>query len=213
MIIDRYRAVGLAANPFAVEASAGTGVFVDRGLPDPPPPGSATLVQVIGDKGAGKTTHVRRWRSLVDGPYHYVPRSPRRDRWRRPPVGPIVYADEIDRMPAPVRRAWFRALARSRSTVVAGTHRDLTAPARRAGLAVRTHRLDPADEAILRTFVEQRIDATSLAGGTERALLLDDDDIALVHRESGGNLRVAESLLHVLVAERVDASSQTHLTG
>lgn len=204
-VVDRYRAAGLDGNPFAVELFAGGDhrLFVDRGLPAPPPPGSATLVQVIGGKGAGKTTHVLRWRSLTDGPYHYVRRRPCSSRWKRPPIGALVYADEVDRMPWPVRRGWLRRAARSGATIVAGTHRDLTGPARRAGLRVITHRLDPADVATLRCMVERRIDRASITGVP--ALLLDDHDMTEVHRRSDGNIRTAETILHELVAERVHA--------
>lgn len=212
MIVDRYRAAGLRGNPFAAEGFAGDIVelFVDRGLPEPPAPGSSTLVQVIGEKGAGKSTHVLRWRGLVDGPYHYVPRRPVSQRWGRPPVAALVYADEIDRMPGPVRHRWFRASARIGATIVAGTHRDLSAAARRAGLQVLTHHLLPADAVTLRCVIERRLDHARVA--RTPAGLLDDHDIAEVHRLCGGNIRMAESLLHDMVAERVHAIEPRHST-
>ncbi len=204
MFIDRYQAAGLRCNPFAFEAlaPADAAQFVDRGLPAPPPPGSATLVQVIGDKGAGKTTHVMMWRRQAPGPYHYVPRDPRRDRWIAPPVAPLVYGDELDRMPWTVRRRWFRRLAQIGATVVAGTHRDLTAPAQRAGLRVVTHHLGPVDRATLDAVIDCRLRAVSLSSRPVPDVLR-ESDVADVHERSGGNLREAERLLHEVVAERV----------
>lgn len=212
MIVDRYRAAGLSGNPFAVEVFAGDipGLFVDRGLPEPPPPGSSTLVQVIGEKGAGKSTHVLHWRNLTAGPYHYVPRRPYVNRWDRPPIAALVYADEIDRMPWPVRFRWFRASARVGATIVAGTHRDLAGPARRAGLQVITHRLVPADEATLHEVIERRLQHVSVGGIPSQ--LLAELDIAVAHRRCGGNIRIAETMLHDMVAERVHAIEPRHST-
>ncbi len=217
--VDRYRAAGLLGNPFAHESVGGEGVeggegaawFVDRGLPDPPPAGSGTLVQILGDKGAGKTTQVMHWRRRSRGPYHYVPQLPRRARWLAPPVAPLVYADEIDRMPATLRRRWFGHLARARSTLVAGTHDDLAAPARRAGLAVVTHHLGPADIATFRQVVERRLRHASVSPSTVPQLL-SEEDVVDVHARSGGNLRLAEWLLHEVIADRVRSVEPARLT-
>lgn len=69
-MIDRYRQAGLACNPFAFDIGRPIPP-VDRGLAVPSYR-PATLVQVVGDQGAGKTTQVQAWRSVVAGPYHYV---------------------------------------------------------------------------------------------------------------------------------------------
>ena len=207
--LDRYQAVGLRNNPFAADdliddepADPAGPWFVSRGLPSPPPPSSRTLVQVIGDQGAGKTTHVRRWRSLTPGPYHYVPRRPYLQRWRRPPVGPVVYADEIDRMPRPIRWVWFRALARASSTAVTGTHIDLTRRAERAGLTVITHRLGPIDRSTLKAIIEARLRSAATGHGPI-TVEFDDDDITRIHHKSQGSVREAEIICHELLAERV----------
>ncbi len=204
VFVDRYRAAGLSGNPFAVEALTrnDTETFVDRGLATPPPPASATLVQVIGDKGVGKTTHVMEWRRRAPGPYHYVPRAPSRDRWRTPPVAPLVYADEIDRMPRPVRYRWFRQLGEIGATIVAGTHNDLSAPARRAGLSVVSHQLGPVDLATLAVVVDRRFRDAGLSVD-HGAIMISERELSDVHERSCGNLRAAERLLHQLVATRV----------
>jgi hypothetical protein len=207
-ILDRYHAVGLTGNPFSVHVhDADTDVidvewFVDRGIPDPPGPGRATLVQVIGEQGAGKSTHLAHWRRHRPGPHHYVPRSPYRTRWHRPPVGPLVHGDEIDRMPIPLRSWWFHRLGRRAATVVIGSHRDLSRPARRAGLTVRTHHLAPVDARELGEVVRRRLAAAALPG---RQLLVSftERDLRAVLDASGGNLRAADGLCHRLVAQRV----------
>lgn len=206
MIADRYHQHGLRANPFAVPQPIPSqpGSFIDRGLPDPPGASSATLVQVIGDKGAGKSTQVFEWQRREPGPYHYVPPRPYRSRWARPPIADLVYADEIDRMPVPLRSRWFRKLAVTGATVVAGTHVNLASVAHRAGLAVVTHRLGPASVATVRAVLEARVLQASIVDVTS-SFRLTNADIVDLHARSQGSLRTAEVLAHELVAQRVHA--------
>jgi len=179
---------------------------VPRGLPEPPVARSKTLVQVIGDQGAGKTTHVQHWRRSAPGPYHYIPRRPYRGRWLTGPVGELVYGDEIDRMPRVLRRWWFRQLARVEATVVIGTHKDLTRLGKRFGFTVRTHELPALDEETLGTIINRRLQTHAL--DTRPVLVsFDSADIKRIFDKSDGSLRVAEVLCHELLAERVLYSS------
>ena len=210
MIVDRYVAHGLQANPFAV-GSQGTGAqffFVERDLPDPPLASSCTLVQVIGDKGAGKSTQLECWRRRAPGPYHYVPPRPYRSRWARPPVEQRVYADEIDRMPALLRWRWMRKLASKGATVIAGTHVDLESAAKRAGLCVVTHRLGPADLATVRAVLSERVRRAAVHGIAAPAFELTEAEMVDIHQRCDGSLRNAEILAHEVVARRVRAEEQ-----
>jgi len=201
---DRYRDAGLTGNPFGGKEHTGGGaMFVTRGLPDPPPSGSATLVQVIGEKGAGKTTQLHVWRERNMGPYHYVPPEPYRHRWRPPPVAPIVYGDEIDRMPWPLRWLWLRRLAADRATAIIGTHVDLSAIAAGCGLAVVTHRLEPVDRATLDAIIEARLRGAARVSAGHLRFRFSDADLHAIHAESGGSIRDAEVHCHKLLAQRV----------
>lgn len=206
-MIDRYHRVGLRRNPFAAPGPTGISgdAFVSRGLPTPPPPGRRTLVQVIGDEGAGKTTHIHQWRRLRPGPYHYIPRQPYRSRWADGPVGPIVYGDEINRMPVPVRRRWFKGLAAIDATLVIATHSDLSSVGRRFGFATVTHRLPPLDLDTFTRIVEHRLAAEAIdptGGGRFR---FDQGEVELIFHRSSGQLRDAEDLCHMLLAERIQS--------
>lgn len=202
MIHDRYNAAGLRHNPFAFDVADGADVFIDRGLPAPPPPGSRTMVQLIGDKGAGKTTQLHAWRRARASTYHYVPETPYADRWSRPPLDHLIYADEVDRMPAVLRLWWFAQLSRADSTVVIGTHADLSRQARRAGLKVISHEFGPVDLDTMRAVAHQRVRAASKAGATE--FVLDDKHIVRAHERARGSIRAAEGLLHQTVAALVE---------
>lgn len=234
-MIDRYFQAGLTQNPFThrVVAANPDATFVGRGLGSPPPPASHTLVQVIGDKGAGKTTQVQSWRRRVDGPYHYIPESPYRARWAEPPVGELVYGDEIDRMPSPLRHRWFQKLGQRCATVVIGTHVDLSTVARRHGFVVVTHKLGAVDIETLRKVIDTRLTAVASApdgtadcpgdrgvsaenrrlrrsarafpaGSAGPSFSIDDRALAEIHALAAGSLRTAETLLHQYVAGQVE---------
>ena len=212
---DRYRLVGLRGNPFAAAPPIGgpagrgrdeSGIgawFVDRGVTPPPSPGSRTLVQVIGAQGMGKSTHLAEWRRLRPGPYHYIPRRPYRARWHTPPVELLVYGDEIDRMPIPLRTQWFSRLAGIGATVAIGTHRDLTGIARRAGFEVRTHHLRPVSRAELVLVLERRLSAASVSASDQPTMMFTEADVDSIFAECGGNLRAADAVSHRVLAERV----------
>ena len=199
---DRYQEFGLSRNPFIARSSVDEKprTFVDQGLGSPPPPGSHTLVQVIGDSGVGKSAHLNVWRSLTPGPYHYIVRTPYHSRWRLPPVAPIVYGDEIDRMPKLLRHRWFRSLSRIGATVVIGTHVNLRKLGEGAGFDVITHRLEPFDEETLATFLQRRI-AEATVG--ESPIELSPAEISQIFKTSKGNPGRAEVAAHQLIAARV----------
>lgn len=221
---DAYRAAGLRANPFALppdpddvdpedphgsepgdpgpEDDPRRGE-IDRGLGPAPEPAAAALIQLVGDRGAGKSTQLRRWRRDRPGPHHYVVRHPYRLRWARPPTGPLVYGDEIDRLPVPLRWWWLRALARAGATLVIGTHRDLGALGRWFGFEVITHRLGPVSRDELQRMVAARLAAATLDPHHPPDGILDPGDVAAIHACCGGSIRRAELLSHELVADRV----------
>ncbi len=207
---DRYRSAGITHNPFAAPQASDPPViaFVDRGLPAPPPPGSTTLVQVLGESGLGKSSQLAHWSEASPGPYHYIPRRPYLDRWATPP-GPIdgatIYGDEIDRMPVPLRRRWFHRLARAASTLVVGTHVDLRTLGEASGFSVITHELQPVDHHTLRTIIERRLEAVKLPSRSDGALEIrfSDSDIDRVLEASNGVPGEADVWCHQILAEIV----------
>lgn len=205
MSTDRYRAVGLACNPFAIELQIerGAELFVERGLPVPAAAGSAALVQVIGDRGYGKTTQLMQWRRQAPGPYHYVEREPYWRRWQRPPIAGLVYADEVDRLPLPLRWQWFRRAAAQSATLVIGTHEDLAGAATRAGLRVTTHRFDSLTLPLLQQVIAKRWHAARAEGSRAAPLQLSAEQVSHIFAQSNGSLRQAEIVGHTLVADLV----------
>ncbi len=202
---DRYLQAGLKSNPFIAAPMTGppSETFVSRGLPDPPTSGENTLIQVIGEQGYGKSTHIHYWRSLQDGPYHYIPKRPYRQRWVQPPVEAVTYGDEIDRMPKPLRLRWFQRLSKLNATLIIGTHKDLEPIARKAGFTtVTTHHLEPMNKETFSQVVQRRLDFSSAQNG-QPVFTFSETDLDYIFSESGGVPREADAVCHRLLAERL----------
>ncbi len=204
---DRYQSVGLDRNPFTAPGlgAPACAAFVSRGIPNPPPAWSRALVQVVGDSGFGKTSQLEQWRSAAPGPYHYIPRRPIRERWSRAPLAAqsngVIYGDEIDRMPRPVRRRWFSQLATHNVTLIIGTHVDLSRLGRRTGFDVITHQLRPFDRATLQEAIDLRL--RSVATGDHIPELFTTTDVDEIFVSSGGVPEEADVICHGLLAQRV----------
>jgi hypothetical protein len=203
---DPYLRCGLRANPFAHGAGGpqDEAGWVDRGLPSAAPPGQCRLVQVIGVKGAGKSSTLRRWHAAVPGPWRYVP--PGMARLRPLPVAPLVYWDEADRAPAALRRWAWRKAVRRRATVVVGTHVDLESEARAAGLAVHSVLLPALTAGELTLWAAERFAAVSVTVavvGADPGWSLPGPVAADIALRAGASWRVAGDLLHVWVAQEI----------
>ena len=196
--LDPYRAAGLRHNPFVAEPTPGVDprVRIDVGLrPDP----GAAVVELVGCKGAGKTTHLMAWLDGDTARYRHV--APGTDRLRRLPVGPVggtLAWDEVDRVPGPLlRRAVGRARRRG-TRVLLGTHVP-------TGLADQSLTLPAPTPALVSDFAARRIAAAALGTGTT-ALHLTDDVAREVAAASDGCWWAVGTALHVWAAGQVRAA-------
>ena len=196
---DPYLQSGLERNPFVAEAAPGVARehWIDRGFPDPPPWRAGHVVQLIGPKGAGKTSHMLRWVGRATGPYVHV--EPGWGRLTSLPTGRVVYWDEADR--ALFVRIALRRQRHVGGMTIVGVHRSLEPEARAIGLTVTTYELAKLTTDDLTRFAAARIEA---CGG--RFASWADLPFASIARESAGSLRRAGELLHVAVAARVEGS-------
>jgi hypothetical protein len=199
ILADPYRRCGLRQNPFAYENedSAIEATWVQRGRPPTVDPGRRRLIQVVGVRGAGKTSTLRGWRAEAPGPWLCVPPGIR--RLQPLPIAGLVYWDEADRAPAVLRRWAWRTAYRRGATVVAGTHVDLESEARAAGLAVDTVTLAPISAAELVAWAAQRFAAI----GADPSWALPDPVAADLAGRAGASWRTAGDLLHSWVAGEV----------
>lgn len=203
-----YTALGLAYNPFIAEQRPGVEPALWLKRPDQPAAPHAAqgqLLQLIGPKGAGKTSLLLRWKEIQPGPYHYV--APGLARYCWPPFASIVYWDELDRLAAPVCWLSLRYAALRRITIVAGTHRDLGKLAERCGLQVCSYLFPAISASLLQSWANQRIAAASLPGSSP-TLALDLSKAKEIAAQVGPSWREAAVRLHIWAAQQAQHSSR-----
>jgi hypothetical protein len=196
--LNPYQALGLSRNPFVAEQESGVlpSLWLDRGFSQAPEPGAGKLIQFLGEKGAGKTSHLKHWQQQTGGAYCYYPPSPK--RWRFPAVDAIAYWDEADRIPLPILVMSLALAAQRRSTIVIGTHVDLAWVA--CGLAVTTIAFPPLDATTLMHWVNLRIHAVRLPD-EDLGLHLTPEQAAEIVAIVGSSWRDAADQLHMWAAQ------------
>ena len=114
-------------------------------------PGCALLF--LGEAGRGKTSHLLGTRThFPDAPYvHLTEGEP------VPPIptAPLVFVDELQRMPRRMRRRLFR---RPNASFVIGSHLDHSAEMRAAGLNVKTVTVASRSPEQLAKIIQTRIE-------------------------------------------------------
>ncbi|MGB3765534.1 MAG: hypothetical protein WA947_03160 [Phormidesmis sp.] len=203
--LNPYLSLGLQRNPFVLEDSLAIApsLWIDRSYSAPPMPRAKQLIQLIGVKGAGKTSHLKRWQAQTGGTYCYYP--PGWQRLKMPDVGPIAYWDEADRIPFAYLLVGLLAAVGDHSTIVAGTHTDLSRAAFMVGLPVKTIRIARFDDALLQQWANRRIEAVRIAN-VACELRLDSKKAKEIAADANGSWREAADQLHVWAARRAIAA-------
>ncbi len=206
MWIDPYQQLGLRCNPFIAEQIPGVpaDLWLDRGFSQAPSPGTQTLVQLIGDKAAGKTSHLLHWQQQTGGSYAYYP--PGWGRWKIPPVEAIAYWDEADRIPIPVLLGSLAYATRRQATIVVGTHVDLRWAAYWTGLKVQTIEFPVITFEEIKSWANRRIAAVQLPNVSSVELSLDTETLEEILAQSNNSWRTIATHLHIWVAKIANQS-------
>ncbi|QDT63922.1 hypothetical protein [Calycomorphotria hydatis] len=198
-----YHAIGLSRNPFIAEQSPGVTeeFWLERSECESiqPLPNQKRLIQLIGVKGAGKTSQLLHWQAQTGGPYCYVP--PRWERWRLLKLGDVAYWDELDRLPLPLRELLFFRASRQRSTIVAGTHIDVSTSAKRMGMTVTTVQFSAITGEQVIAWASPRIRA---------ARLKNSDNRLEIPPKLAEEIAIAESPSWRQIADRLHVWTQNH---
>lgn len=154
-----------------------------------------SAVQLIGDAGRGKTTHLLSLHHrLPDSAYVYLPED---EPCPAIPAGNPLLIDEAQRLPRAVRRA----VIRSELPLVLATHRDLTSTLRRGGYQVLTRRIGgEPDPRRLRKLLNRRVRWCRLNDGPVPELS-QADARDLVAR-FGSDIRAIEAFLYDRVQQQ-----------
>ncbi|NJN74046.1 MAG: hypothetical protein HC799_15155 [Limnothrix sp. RL_2_0] len=209
-MINLYNAIGLGRNPFVAKDNLTNAeeTWLDRGYSTAPKIKAKQLVQILGDKGFGKSSHLNHWRSPTGGSYCYYP--PGLGRWKFPKVEPIVYWDEADRIPFIFLIPALLWASLTHATIAAGTHRDLSFWAKLCGLTVTTITLPPVDAETLQTWAIAEINAVTLPGQT-CPLHLSIPEAETIIKKAHGSWRSATDYLHIWAAAIAKQTEQNNL--
>jgi hypothetical protein len=145
------------------------------------------VVQIVGDSGRGKTTHLLALHAQHPGSV-YVRMHEGEDRWRGPvPTRGVFLLGEAQRL----RAGDLRRLLAAGLSVGLGTHDDLS-PA--AGRPLRTVRADVMDTARLRAIVNRRLEWARRGPGPVPAV--PDAVLTLLVARHGTDVRAIEGVLY-----------------
>jgi len=198
---DPYHKIGLRRNPFIApdNLEIPSQRWLDFGFSQAPPIQKRLFWQVIGEKGAGKTSHLLHWRQQTGGVYYYC--QPGWKRWLLPPVAKIAYWDEANRIPLPLL---LISLWRSRlinATIVAGTRDNLAKFPDLLGFEVTTITLSTLCVENVLQWVKNWIEAERLSPLIPVCLELTTDNAKKIIADSQGSWRKAANYLHIWAAQ------------
>jgi hypothetical protein len=176
--------LNLRRNPFGeppVEARAALAIV------DLPELRAGDPVQLIGDSGRGKTTHLLALRARHPGAV-YERLHEGESRLRTPaPSGGVFLLDEAQRLnPADLRRLFAGSLV-----LALGTHDDLSPI---AGRPLRTVRVDVVDVARLRAIVDRRLEWARREPGP--VPVVTDAVLSVLVARHGTDVRAIEGTLY-----------------
>jgi hypothetical protein len=170
-------------------------------------------LEIAGGQGHGKTTHMRVLHARfletpfvlveADGGWSVVGGQAQRSRFGALPSAPLLFVDEVDRLPARARRR----LLRRRASFVLGTHGRHGPELEAAGLEWRRVEMGALGRSTLRRIVDRRIEGarrdTGPLPGIDDAVL---DGLLAAH---GQDVRsMFEALYDIFEARRAAADGR-----
>lgn len=183
--------LNLRRNPFGeltvAERTAGAIVDCDAALRHLALPRS--VVQVIGEKGFGKTTHLLALAAhFVENAYVHIPEG---QRAAIPETGEPLLIDEAQRMTLLQRWRTFRSDRR----LILGTHTDFESALRRAGRPILTIAANQfTDELRVHTLLNARVQAARRADGQIPAITI--STASKLFAQFGSDIRSMEHAMY-----------------
>jgi hypothetical protein len=175
---------------------------------------SPQFIQLLGTKGAGKTSHLLHWQQQTGGDYYYqkpwdwrsIPPF-QSDQWSIK----VTYWDEANRIPTPTLIWALKGAYHHRLTVVVASHINLAPIARFSGYPIHTIRLNCLTLPHLQRWISQQFQAEFLPGrspGQELALKhiqhqLTEAFLTEIIKQSQGSWRRTATLLHRWLAQQI----------
>ncbi len=198
---DPYHRLGLHRNPFIAPDNLEIPPqrWFDFGFSQPPSLQKRLFWQVIGEKGAGKTSHLLHWQRQTGGTYYYC--QPGWKKYSLPPVDAIAYWDEANRIPLFLLLTSLWQARCLNATIVVATHDDLSQIASLCGLMVKTITLNTLCTDNLLEWAKKLIEAERLSPLIPINLQLTADRAQKIVLMSQNSWRKAANYLHIWAAE------------
>ncbi|MGD1911517.1 MAG: hypothetical protein ACFB2X_11850 [Rivularia sp. (in: cyanobacteria)] len=198
-----YHKLGLQRNPFTAPDNLEIPPqrWFDFGFSQAPPIQKRLFLQVIGEKGAGKTSHLLHWKQQTGGVYYYC--QPGWKAWLLPPVAKIVYWDEANRIPLPLLLISLWLAHSINATIVSGTHNNLAKFASLFSFEIKTIRLSTLCVENLLQWSKKLIESERLSPSIPIRLELTTDNARKIVADSQGSWRKAATFLHIWAARVV----------
>ena len=214
--LDPYHSFGLKRNPFFApqDLQIERDRWLDFGYSQAVSPGQRLFVQFLGEKGAGKTSHLLHWQQQTGG--HYFYQAPW--QWQTfPPCQPdptgvaITYWDEANRIPLPTLAWALKKAYKLQLTVVVGSHQNLAPLARLVGYKTKSIDLDHLTLPRLKCWINQHFLSELLPERSREQNLafeqlqnkLTDQFLLTILNESAGSWRRTATILHRWLAQQV----------
>ena len=214
--LDPYHSFGLRRNPFFApqDLHIERDRWLDFGYSQAVSPGQRLFVQFLGEKGAGKTSHLLHWQQQTGG--HYFYQAPW--QWQTlPPCQPdkmgaaIAYWDEANRIPLPTLIWALKRAYKLKLTVVVGSHQNLALFARLVGYQTQTFHLDHLTLPRLKCWINQHLIAELLPERSREQNLafqqlqnqFTDQFLLTILNEAEGSWRRTATILHRWLAQQV----------
>jgi hypothetical protein len=214
--LDPYHSFGLKRNPFFApqDLQIEGDRWLDFGYSQAICPGQRLFIQFLGEKGAGKTSHLLHWQKQTGG--HYFYQAPW--QWQTlPPTQPdlqgtaIAYWDEANRIPLPILIWALKQACKLQVAVVVGSHQNLAPLARLVGYQTKTIHLNHLTLPRLKCWINQHFIAEFLPERSPEQTLafqqlqnkLTDQFLLTILNESAGSWRKTATVLHRWLAQQV----------
>lgn len=169
--------------------------------------GQGFVVQLLGHKGRGKTSHLMALRRhFPEASYRHFPEEGPRPNSLAEVLAapefadaPVLFLDETQRIPRRVRRALFRELRERGRSLVIGTHKNHQRQIRAAGLQLVTHEVRGLSPAKLLAVCERRFALAARRPAPAAVPSLGPRAAEALIKRHGDNLRAILSELYDVV--------------
>lgn len=193
-----YNNHNLIRNPFVFLDRPGVDedLYIERNCPVVDKDKKAQFIQILGDKGFGKTTYLLHLQETKKANYKYIPEGLR--RFCLLPISNYVLIDEVDRYPK-ILLFFYMLIYRFLGTnIVVGTHEDLSLIAKCLRFNFIPFEFSKLNLTFFKGWIDKRLDKNQLDG---RPPVPNDEELMDILNKSNNSLREATYYLHVWYAK------------